>query len=91
MIEAGNAFVRQDGREYFVNSKGEYVDYPAGYIRGPHFESNGNPRPFTMSVQGLNGWHQRGFTKQEHDRKESFDWALKTAKKVLTELKESGE
>lgn len=69
---------KSDGKREHFTLNGEFEPYPAGYIRGPHY-NNGNPRPYQYSVQGNNGWIQLGFSIQT----EGISWALETAEKVL--------
>jgi hypothetical protein len=79
----GCTLVRKADLEYYVDSKGGYVAYPPGFIRGPVTCSNGNPRPCQMSVQGHNGWLQRGFTQMECVNGVAEAWAIRTAVEVL--------
>jgi len=76
MLAAGNRFVKEKGREFFRDENGNYASYPVGYIRGPHRAENGSPRPWSFSVQGEEGWHQRSFTSREHWNGEGLMWAL---------------
>lgn len=85
LAAAGCTKIQKEGLQYYVNREGGYVPYPPGYIRGPVLCSNGNPRPYQMSVQGHNGWHQRGFTQLELVNGEAEAWAIKTAVEVLPE------
>lgn len=84
LAAGGCTKIQKGGLQYYVNREGRYVPYPPGYIRGPVLCSNGNPRPYQMSVQGHNGWHQRGFTYLEGAKGEAEAWAIKTAVEVLS-------
>jgi hypothetical protein len=88
MIARGCKWVSTSSKEYFTFD-GEYEPYPAGYIRGPQFHENGNPRPYSYSVQGRNGWLQRSFTHQEV-LTEGPRWALETAQSVLIPVNNCG-
>lgn len=88
MIARGCEWVSTSSKEYFTFD-GEYEPYPAGYIRGPQFHENGNPRPYSYSVQGRNGWLQRSFTHQEVFT-EGPRWALEAAKSVLIPVNNCG-
>ena len=81
MVDKGYAFHRGERYEHFVDKDNAYQAYPVGYIRGPHYEANGNPNPHSCSVQGENGWHQRSFK----TRAETIDWAIAKQKEILNE------
>lgn len=86
MVAKGYRFHR--GKyEHYVDSEGEYVSYPPGYIRGPHVDYNGSPRPLSISVQGHDGWLQMSF--HDNERDEAIQWALETAEQVLANRPES--
>ena len=78
MFARGCEWQVNDTTEHFTLN-GQYEDYPIGYIRGPHYGNNGNPRPYSCSVQGPEGWLQMGFASADDAKK----WALETAANVL--------
>lgn len=80
MIKKGFKFKRDNKLAYFVDSEGEYANFPVGYITGPGVDyNNGNPRPWYASVNGHNGWAQRSGKNQQ----EVVAWALEKGKEVL--------
>lgn len=82
MIARGFNFKRNETTEHFVDKEGEYASYPAGYIRGPHRTSEGNPRKWCCSVMLFNGsWSQRTFK----SRTDTHDWAVCFAHNMITQ------
>ena len=88
MFRIGFEWKSTKTHEHFVDSDGEYVPYPLGYIRGAHLSENGSPRPWSFSVQGHDGWHQRSFPTLSRD---AYDWALETAKEIILDTKDKGD
>lgn len=56
--------------KHFVDSKDRYVPFPVGYVTGPRYNNNGNPQPWSYSMQGKNGWLQMPF----RFRREADEW-----------------
>ena len=82
MINKGYRFKRDKQYEHFVDAEGKFVEYPVGYIRGPHCDrSNGTPRPWSVGVNGPDGWHQRSF--RDGEMSELRQWALETQASIL--------
>lgn len=78
MESNGFHMTQSNGICCYRNEQGEYIPYPVGYITGPGFCGNGNPNPWYCSVQGNDGWHQRGFKTRE----EAIAWAMEKAKEI---------
>lgn len=74
---------KDNGQTQHFTLNGRYEPYPIGYIRGPHYSNNGNPKPYTFSVQGPDGWLQMHFNSTEVSV-DGVRWALSKAAEVLT-------
>ena len=73
MFEQGYKWKVNEHTQHWVDSKGDYVSYPTGYITGPHYNDNGNPNPWSCSVKLEDGcWAQRAFK----SALEANTWAL---------------
>lgn len=83
MKAKGYELIQKQNLVHYVDSEGKYVPYPVGYITGPQYSNNGNPKPYSMSVQGRNGWHQRSFSSKEINSGEAAKWALETGREIL--------
>lgn len=85
-IADGKTFFRDDNYQYMKNTDGSFYGWPVGFITGPQFCNNGNPRPFQLSVNGTNGWHQRSGTLAEVEG--LVAWAVETQKRILAGIEQ---
>ena len=70
MVAQGYVFKQGGHYEGYVDSNRNFVPFPNGYVRGPFYRDNGNPRPRSYSMQSENGWLQMGFL----SKREADDW-----------------
>ncbi len=70
MVEQGYTLKRCERYRRYVDSNDKYVPFPDGYVTGPHYNNNGNPQPWSYSMNGKNGWLQMAF----RFRREADDW-----------------
>lgn len=78
-----NGYTLKKGNKYthYIDSDGNYVSYPIGYITGPSRGTDAlTGKPYWYcSVQGGNGWRQRSGTTPEEVSK----WAIQKQKEVM--------
>ena len=79
-LDKGYRYISRNGYRVFVDDNDEYVSPPHGYITGPFFDnSNGTPRPWYVSVNSPDGWHQRSGV----DPSELKSWAIDKQSEIL--------
>lgn len=83
LSEGKTYFKSKDGLHYLQNPDGTYFGWPVGFITGPQFCDNGNPNPYSMSVNGPDGWHQRGSNYNGLDNLKK--WAVEKQKEILSQ------
>jgi hypothetical protein len=83
LSEGKTYFKSKDGLHYLQNPDGTYFGWPVGFITGPQFYDNGNPNPYSMSVNGPDGWHQRGSNYNGLDNLKK--WAVEKQKEILSQ------
>lgn len=83
-LSEGKTFFKDKGYQYLKNPDGSYFGWPVGFITGPQVSHNGSPNPYSMSVNGPGGWHQRSGTYRELDELKA--WAVETQKRILSEI-----
>lgn len=71
MIAKGFTFKRGKQNAHFVDTNGEYVSFPRGYITGVGYSDNGTPTPYFASICLGDSWAQRSFKTYS----EAIDWA----------------
>lgn len=80
-IASGLTHYVGDEYEYFKNADNSYNGFPIGFIRGPHYVDNGSMQPYTMSVYGADGWHQRSCNWA--DLEKTKQWAIELQASIL--------
>ena len=86
MIAQGYRFHRGENYEHYVDSEGNYVAYPNGYVR-IHFDIHFNQIDYIFSVQSSGGWWQRRFFSKFEGEK----WAEQKQKELLSQDEDSTE
>jgi hypothetical protein len=79
MLDNGYSIKETINKRHYIDSDGNYVSFPVGYITGPSYVS-GSLNPYYCSVQGETGWHQRTGSTPEEVR----EWAIQEQKEILS-------
>lgn len=88
MIQLGFSWHSGSRYAHFINAAGKYEPFPVGYITGPsRAEENGNGKPWYISVNGPDGWHQKSGTVADIGRLKA--WAVQTQSEILAKEQSS--